>query len=329
MKKSLPIVAVIAAAYPRVTRTMPMPRALLALLMCTGCIALAPQAVTARQATGGSYSMTIDGGKPIALTSLDFGESNASTSRSGGKAKLSPVTVTTATGVEAMVRVISACLTGSHFNEVVATYKNAQGQVQFEVDFRMVFVSSITLPAVDKTASPPADMTWVLVVGTEEIKSASPAGGKPGALAGASPAVLQRVWRSNVMRPAAAPTGKFSLTLAGLDTSGVLTVSPFVLNTPIDAGTGRSSAGKVTLSPINLTVDGTKAQEFNTLCSTAKVVPNGTLVYNRRNDAGQQESLELDLKLLIAKSCNLAGNAGSAPVLNVQFAYDRFSVVSR
>ena len=289
------------------------------------CLATSHSAVAAAQASGGSYMLTIDGGKPITLTSLDFGESNASTGGGAGKAKFSPVTVTTATGAEALSMLMTACFAGRHFTTVVATYKDAQGKAQFEVDFKMVYVSSVTLPAVDKASSPPGDMAWMFFVGAEEIKTQSQTGGTAGAQVGGKPIMLSRLWRGSLTRPGVAPSGKFGFTLNGVDTSGVLMVSPFVISSPAEGSSG-AGAGKVTFSPLNLTVDATKAADFTKWFSSGRVVSGGVLTYNRKDDAGQQESIALDLKLLFIKSCNFAGNAGSAPVYHVQLTYGGLAV---
>src|SRR5580693_2205036 len=135
-----------------------------------GCMTPA-HAGALRQGSGGSYTMSIDKGAPITLTSLDFGETNASSA--GAKVKFSPVTVTTATGTEAVGEVFNACLTNKVFHQIVAVYKNAQGAPQFQVVFRNVVVESLTLPAVDKSSTPPGDMTWVFAAGGESIEPPS------------------------------------------------------------------------------------------------------------------------------------------------------------
>lgn len=264
--------------------------------------------------------MTLDGGAPIALTSLDFSESNGSAEGGGvaGKAHFSPVTVTTAAGAEAIVTLFRVGLTNQRFNLVVATYKNAQGQAQFEVDFKMVGLTSITLPTVDKLTTPVGDMTWILSASSVQIKT-------PSASTPASASKQLQQWRGSMTRPTAAPSGKFGFTLIGVDTSGVLSISPLVLTVPRDVASGVST-GRAVFSPLNLTVDATKAGDFTTWLATGRSVSSGVLTYNRRTDAGRLESIELDLTSLFIKSCTFAGNAGSVPVFNVQLNYGGLAV---
>ena len=280
------------------------------LLSLFGLLA-AGHAVGAAGQAGGTYSMTLDHGKPVALTSLDFGESNAG--NGGGPGKFSPVTVTVATGAEAVGSIISTCAENHFFREIHATYKDAQGQLQFEVTFRNVNVSSVTLPAVDKTSTPPADMTWVFTVQSEDVYTPPATGtSAPGKTS------LTRVWHTLLQRPSAAPSGKFSLKIHDIDTTGVLTVSPFVITRLAHAVAG----GRAKYEPITLTVSVGKATDFTNWLSSRKVVPRGKLAYNRRSDTGQEEAIVLFLMHPSIKSCDFVGNSGAAPYYKVQIGFD-------
>jgi hypothetical protein len=278
-------------------------------------VALGHAAVAAGQA-GGSYAMTIDHGKPIALSSLDFGESNAGNGPGPGK-KFSPVTVTVGSGAEAVGSIVSGCIENKVFHLVEATFTNAQGQVQFEVQFKNAVVSSLTLPAVDTSSTPPADMTWVFTVESELVG--------PPSTSAAPPSVkmtLPRMWHSNMQRLSAARAGKFSLKIQSIDTTGVLTASPFMIARLAQGG----PLGKANYTPLTLTVDAGKAADFTNWLQGRKRVTEGNLAYNRKTDSGQEEAILLLLRHLSIKSCDFVGSAGSAPFYKVVLDFDEVAV---
>ena len=292
-----------------------------------GLLAVAPAAMAAGQ-TGGTYSLTLDGGAPIALASLDFGETSV-VNGANGSIPLSPVTITTVAGAEAIPQLVSHCVTHVFYHSMTATYANAQGQAQFVVKFSESIVSSISLPAADKTSSPRGAITLVFGVQHETVEPPPPPSNAPGAAQNPTQAhfnrlpAMQKLWRAQILKPAGAPPGgKFSFTIAGADTSGVLTVSPFTLTT---SGYGGSS-GIVTIAPMVLTVDATKAASFVAFQAQNPVIPKAVLTYNLQDDSGRNDVMTITLTQLRVPSCVFTGTNGSAPFYTVQLTFKKLTI---
>ena len=120
--------------------------------------------------TGGSYTLSINGGTAFPISSIDFGSTsvvNTGGGSSAGKTQLSPVTITASTGTTQLYSLFSSCLTGQHLAKVSAVFANAQGQTQFTVAFQPVIVTRYTFPTVDTTSAALGDITIVLTVGAD------------------------------------------------------------------------------------------------------------------------------------------------------------------
>ncbi|MHB8635318.1 MAG: hypothetical protein ACYC96_02480 [Fimbriimonadaceae bacterium] len=251
------------------------------------------------QSAGGTYALTVDGGKPVNVTSLAFGDPQVDAFGTTSS-EPSELTVTTATGFAAFAAAARACTTGRRFKSAAVTYTNALGHVEYTLELKNVSVVSVLLPEVGVGTKKPNDLTWTLSAGGQhfdyELMKAprsglSPANRKRLERAHDRMAVLlfNRIkgnpWEAPPTTAEAVPALLFSLVIDGLKLSGVRTIGPISVE---------RDSGRVALTPLVVTINASSAAELE--AGNAARPASATLKYYRLDPSGNEVGLRLRLK---------------------------------
>ncbi len=208
---------------------------LVKVLLAVICVSWA--ALSAARQTGGSYTLSINGGTPFPISSLDFGSNsvaNDPTGAAAGRTLLSPVTITASEATPQLYSLFSSCLKGEKLAKLTAVYANSLGQTQFTVEFQSVVITGYTFPTVDSTPGPLGDISITFAAGKEQFST--PQASKPltaNRVAIKSNIVtppISRTWHTLTIGPSVGT--KFTFTIPNANTSAVTSVLSFAVKSP-------------------------------------------------------------------------------------------------